>query len=81
MTSYLVYITVAITACGINNGIGVLHASSNYGNSCLQMLTLFELYGTVFLFIWRGNCVPTPLFFSTRPLHFDEEKRLSTIRN
>jgi len=26
------------------------------------MLTLFELFGVDFLFIWCGNGVPTPLF-------------------
>jgi len=31
------------------------------GNSCGRMLTLFELFGAVFLFIWCGNPVPTPL--------------------
>jgi len=29
------------------------------------MLTLFELFGVAFLFIWCGNGIPTPLFFST----------------
>jgi len=28
------------------------------------MLTLFELFGAVFLFIWCGNGVPTPLFLA-----------------
>jgi len=31
-------------------------------SSCMQMLTLFELFGVAFLFIWCGNGVPTPLF-------------------
>ena len=37
------------------------------GNSCRRMLTLFELFGTVFLFIWCGNGVPTPLFLALHP--------------
>jgi len=31
---------------------------------CRQMLTLFELFGVAFLFIWCGNGVPTPLFLA-----------------
>ena len=30
-------------------------------NSRRRMLILFELFGAVFLFIWCGNTVPTPL--------------------
>jgi len=28
------------------------------------MLTLFELFGVAFLFIWCGNAIPTPLFLA-----------------
>jgi len=31
------------------------------------MLTLFELFGAVFLFIWCVNAVPTPLFLAIHP--------------
>jgi len=31
------------------------------------MLFLFELFGAVFLFIWCGNGVPTPLFLALQP--------------
>jgi len=31
-------------------------------SSCRQMLTLFELFGVAFLFMWCGNGIPTPLF-------------------
>jgi len=31
------------------------------------MLTLFELFGAVFLYIWFGNAVPTPLFLALHP--------------
>jgi len=31
---------------------------------CRQMLTLFELFGVAFLFIWYGNGVFTPLFLA-----------------
>jgi len=31
------------------------------GNTCRRKLTLFEVFGVVFLFIWCGNAVPTPL--------------------
>jgi len=31
------------------------------------MLTLFELFGAVFLFIWCGNSVTTPLFSALHP--------------
>jgi len=34
------------------------------GNSCWRMLILFELFGAVFLIIWRGKSVPTPLFIA-----------------
>jgi len=34
------------------------------GSYCRQMLTLFELFGVAFLFIWCGNGVPTPLFLA-----------------
>jgi len=32
-----------------------------YGNSCRGILTLLQLFGAVFLFIWCGNSVTTPL--------------------
>jgi len=37
------------------------------GNSIRQMLFLFELFGAVFLFIWCGNGVPTPLILALHP--------------
>jgi len=42
-------------------------------SSCRQMLTLFELFGVAFLFIWCRNGIPTPLFLALHscvwPLH------------
>jgi len=34
------------------------------------MPTLFELFGAVFLLIWRGNGVPTHLFLALHPCLF-----------
>jgi len=30
-------------------------------SDCRQMLTIFELFGEAFFFIWCGNSFPTPL--------------------
>ena len=38
-----------------------------FGNSCRRMLTLFELFGAVFLFIWCGNAVSSSLFLALHP--------------
>jgi len=37
------------------------------GNSRRRMLTFLELFGEVFLLIWCGNGVPTPLFLAPHP--------------
>jgi len=52
MASYLVYSTVALQR----------QMKIQCGNSCRWMLTLFHLFGAVFLVIWCWNGVPTPLF-------------------
>jgi len=38
------------------------------GNSWKWILTSFEIFGAVFLFIRCGNAVPAPLFLSLHPL-------------
>ena len=37
------------------------------GNPCRRLLTLFEIFGAVFLFILCGNAVPAPLFLALHP--------------
>jgi len=48
MTSYLVCNTAALQRNG----------KIQRGNSCRRMVTLFEIFCAVFLFIWSGNAVP-----------------------
>jgi len=57
ITNYLVYSTVALQ----------WNRKIQWGNSCRRILTLFELFGAVFHFIWCGNGVLTPLFSALHP--------------
>jgi len=52
MTSYFVYSTVALQ----------WNRKIHCRKSCRRMLTLFELFGAVFVFIWCWSSVPTPHF-------------------
>jgi len=65
--------------CDLTDGLATRRFALLVKNVCRRMLTLRELLGAIFLFVWFGNGAPTLLFLKLQPWSWQQQSQTSSV--